>query len=427
MADIILIDQFTNQEPSERNRENTFYVRLTVEETSQVDFTFFRPLSLVIEEGLNTGIITCKLMLDDLPGSVVNIKPLEGDFKFRLTVGQDPERVMTYDLKLSKYTYENQSPGESDNYNVVLHLVSAYWEDMILKREARGWRNKRYSDVVQEILDECGMEFSFVSQTKNTIRSIIRPHWTNLELIRWMSERSMSSTDDDTFFVFAPLSGNRFFYCPFSHLIDSPLPSQLEYEETDPRAFILSGDRPNDQDDPRIKLKNFRIESDYINKLIDGASGVRWGYYDFENRRYVSGKSTYSQSNEKQLSDWAFLSSDHEVGGRVMYGHRDPLVVQRAKSAVSRRVNQLQVVKGSVNGITDVKVGEKVNILIPLSPQFTDIIFNELYAGDYIVSNKRTVIDLDTNRTITVLQFTRQGLNGNDVNNLVESSIGKVV
>lgn len=424
MADIILIDQITTQDGADTY--NTHYVRLSVNEESEVDFGVFEPISLTIEEGFGKANVMCKIVINDTFGALVNAKTIEGSDTFTLYIGKSPESFQSYKMKMKSCKIYNQSSSESANYHTELVLISDHWQSMSHDRIPRAWKNVKHSDVVSEILDECGIDLRFVSDTKNSQRTLIRPYWTNVEMLNWIANRSQGN-NGDSFFVYAALADDMFFFSTFSDLIEDNVQSLLNFDPEDPRIFTLSGSSIFEGDQERRRLTHFRIESNYVDELSQGASGINYGYYDYDTRSYVKGSHKYSESDEIQLSDWGMVSEDQETGGMFYFGHRDKSATENiVKSTVSKETNKILNVITSTQGTTDVQVGEVVRLLIPVSPEYFNVQFNEFYSGRYVVSFKKTMCNLQNSTAETVFRFTRQGINSPVPNTLTQSQRGKL-
>lgn len=422
MAEIVLIDEITGQDESDVY--NTYYIRLAVDENSQLGLGVFVPNSITVEEGFGRSNVTCKVVLTDTIGALVNAKTIEGSDLFTLYIGRNPENFQQYKLRMKACRIYNESMGESANYQVELILISDHWQKMSHDRSTQHWRNSFYSDVVSDIVSDCGIDNYYVSKTKKTQRTIIKPYWTNEEMLKWASERSQGD-DGDTFFVYAALADGMFFYTTFSDLIDNAVPNIFEFTPSDPREFTLSGEGSSTSD--RRRISNFRVQSDYVDELSAGASGVKYGYYDYDTRTYVKGTHTFSDSEERQLSDWGMVSESQETAGMFYFGYRDKELTENVvKSTVSKENNKILDVMATTQGTTDVQVGELIKIIIPVNPDFLNTQFNEFYSGRYVVSYKKTMCNLQTSAAETVFKFTRQGINGTAVNTLTQSKKGKV-
>lgn len=424
MADIVLIDEITDQDSADKY--NTYYIRLAVNEESQLAFGIFEPTSITVEEGFGKANVMCKVVLTDTFGSLVNAKTIEGSDLFTLYIGRTPEEYQTYKMRMKSCKIYNQNNGESANYHVELVLISDHWQAMSHDRVTRSWRNKKYSEAVSDILDECGIDVKYISDTKKTQRTLIRPYWTNVEMLNWIAERSQGN-NGDTFFVYAAMSNDMFFFSTFSDLIEDRIQNLINFTPQDPREFTLSGESVFEGDRDRRRLMHFRVESNYVDELSQGASGVNYGYYDYDSGSYVKGTHKFSESDERQLSDWGMVSEEQETAGRFYFGHRNKETTDNiVKSIVSKETNKIINVITSTQGTTDVQVGELIRLLIPVSPEFFDVKFNEFYSGRYVVSYKKTICDLQNSTAETVFRFTRQGINSPVPNTLTQSQRGKI-
>lgn len=425
MPETVLIEQTSKQD--EGDAYTSLYVRLSIVSDSDVSLNVFEPTGIVVEEAFGKPFVDCKVSFIDTLGSLTNDKILEGDYLFKLLIGKSPEDFQTYDLKLRSYSGANRNQGESANYETEIHLVSSFWQTMCHDKPVKGWRNKKYSDAIKEIVESCGIENYTVSDTKRSQDTIIQPYWTNHEMIQWMAERS-HGVNGSTFFTYGAMANGMFFYCSFDDMIDGIIPNMYEFQSIEPRNLVLGGDPFTGDENKYRRLKDLKIVSNYSQKMSSGASGVDYGYYDYDTREYVTGTKTYTNSDERQLSDWAYMSESQETIGSFYFGGRDSRKTEDiASHKVSKAVNGLMDVITSTEGLSDIQIGEKVNVKIPVNPEQFEVMFNEAFSGNYIVSRKRSVYNLKNNTADTVFRITRQGVNGTTVDTLVQSKVGKKV
>lgn len=426
MSEIVLIDEITNQVDNDTDPVySTYYIRLSVEEDSDISLGAFKPISIEIDEGFGKSVIDCKVVFEDMVGSLINVKPIEGSFRFTLYIGRSPESTIQYNLRLRAVRAQNMEPGSSSGFRVELHLISDYWQEMIHNREFKCWRNTTYGGAISELLSQGEINLIHSSPTEGSRRQIIRPNWTCKEFLDWLKVRC-KGTNGDTFFTYAALPERQMFFSTFSDLIHGKINESLDFEPLDTRRFVVGGEGlegPND----RRRLMDFRVDMNYVDELMRGASGVSYGFYDYNSRQYVKGQHTFTESEEGQLTDWAMISEDQETIGTFVFGHRDSLdTFEIARDKVSREANKVHDVVTSTLGFCDVMVGELVDVLIPISPEFLDIDFNEYFSGKYVVSYRKTRCNLDTSTIQTIYKLTRQGINSVDVNTLTQSQRGKV-
>lgn len=424
MAETVLIEQTSKQD--EGDAYTSLYIRLSVDSETDVSLNVFKPKGITVEEGFGKPYVDCKVSFVDTLGSLVNNKLIEGDYLFKLYIGKSPEDFHTYNLKLHSYMSSNGGSGDSSNYTFELHLISDYWQVMSHDRKVQGWRNKKYSEIITEIVEECGINNYTISDTKKTQPTVIKPYWTNHEILKWLSERSYG-VNGDSFFTYSAIADGMFFYCSFDDMVNGLIPEMFDFQTIEPRTLVLGGDPVAGDKNEYRRLKDFKVVSNYAPRMSKGASGVNYGYYDYENREYVQGHKKYSEGNEAQLSDWTYMSEDQETIGHFYFGHSDAgKTSDIVKQTISKQINGMLDVVTSTNGLSDIQVGEKVNIKIPVNPEYFDIVFNEYFSGNYIVSRKRTVFRLDNNSANTIFRITRQGVNGTAIDTLTKSTNGKV-
>ena len=426
---IVLFDQFVKTFGEENKREKNFYIRLGIEDSSEVNMPLYVVEDVNIEEKFGKGYVECDISLRDKAGAVLNSKPIQGNYNFFLWIGKSRENYREYTLKLNKVKFDNMSLGEMDDFRITLKLISSYWEDMISKRSVKAWRNSTCSDVVQNILDEVGIQDSFVEQTTKQKERLVFPYFTNHEILDYIKHDFKPETND-SFYICGP-THDGFIFSSFDKLIDKPLEGIFEREPQDPRRFRVSGDIISEfenKKDDALKVQDFRVIHPFVETMRSGASGIQSGFYSFIGDTYQTFSKTFADSDERQLSDWSFIPSDQVSADHFVFDERSQSNEDDVVKELSRKNNNMQNVIIAITGTTDIHIGELVDVLIPINPlYFEDLKYNEFYNGKYIVTGRKTVIDMQTSFARTVFSLSRQGINGIALDGLEDSSTGKVV
>lgn len=418
MIESTLIDEFFDAGRDTDDKDQT-YCRLTVIAEKEMSLVAYTPVKIEIEEAMNSMVIFAKLQFYDQFGVISNATPFLPHHEFKLYIGHTPDDVRVYSLRYSNYQFFNTSLGESSNYLVSMNFVSSSIMDM-KKVRSRSFRNARYSDVVGEIANECGFETSDITNTKNTFPSIIQPWVDNISFIEWLSRKSVSKFSD-SFYVYSASHNGGFFFKPFDELYDG---TSLDIPRSSYRNFHLAG---NIDIEDSVPVVNIAIDESYIKNSQYGATGIRYGYFDYLNNRYISDETRYSDLDEPMLSEWASVS---DMDGHVLKhvdGGRDDNTDQNSKSKVARMVDSLHSLRITINSVTDVPVGDKIDLLIPSNPEVLQMAFNEFSSGAYITTGKKTVIDFERGGSMTTLKISRQGYDGVEVDNMSTSVQGKVL
>lgn len=424
MPELVILDQLIDH-GEDTDEEVRSFIRLTSSGDSQVAMGIFTPDEIVIDESFGRGIVTVKITVEDTIGTLVNIKPIEGDFEFKLYVGRSREDYRIYTLKLSQVRYDNYSIGASGDYRVNLILISTHWQEMNQLKRNRVFRDSRYSDVVKTIAEECGLNTDFIAPTKTVYDRIIQPNWTNIDMLHWMTFRSVSESDG-SHFEFCVMNDEGFFFQPFSALRLASLDDLFRFDQFDDGRFILSGDANEDRARSRRKLMDFRVDQPYSDDMMS-AGGVRYGYYDYMNKRYVRESVTISGSDFPQISDWTYVSESQENQGDFHYGFRDTATPDVMQGDMSRVASNMVTVTTSTNGICDVHPGQVIDIMIPVNTDFSDSKFNEYFSGKYIVRARRVVFDIAKQHATTIYRVCRHGMNGAETDGLVQTQRGKAL
>jgi len=404
-----------------------FYIRLTTDKKNQSFIASYKVMGVTVIETMGSGTPLVSIALMDTFGDLINHKIIEGVFEFYLYISNNDTANQRYRLLPSHINSMNATESRNDNQIYTIDLVSYHWPDMYLTRKNKSWRDKKYSDIVKEIAEEIGYQQINVTPTKEVIPNVIQPYWTNYQMLNWIKKRCVANQSLRTgHFDFCSTVDDGFFFMSSGDLVKSKNSGINVSEARGVKTLTMVQKAPNSLETSLRRAIKLEVEQNYMPMMVQGAGGVIPSHYDYMNKKYVVGDTAkFSESAEPQLSDWAFVSEEHEIGDRRIYSHSAMDDVGLAANLNSNAVNSIQKVKALIDGVSDIQMGEVVEVQIPLSQENSKIIFNENFSGFYTVSEKKIIVNLNTNNAQTILKLSRQGVNGAEVNTLIASSRGK--
>lgn len=403
MANVILEERWAGN----------FYARLD----SNVVYAAERPWAtvdnIIITEKVNWMSPIVEIRAVDSLGVITSAGFFSPSATYKLHFGTDPENTVVIPLTPIKLNNSQMQPGRVENFHVDMMFYMDHWNKMIQENFCRGWKDRKYSDVVNMIAEECGFDEIDIEPTRKKY-NVIQPDMSNYHFLHWLRSQSRSEKGSPSY-QFGIRTDSSFYFQSLNRL-----------QGNRSRKTIIASAKDFDVSDDNIYMAyNIDFQYNYFKNVIKGAGGVKEFHYDWNNKEFVTEDHFFSDSNQSQLSEWSSLGSDHEVVTKVMNGSRDVDTANEAKNKVSNRVNDIYSVNVTVLGTQDFVQGEVVKFIINTSENW-DIDISESNSGWYLVTGISHKILSKKKQFITDLTLERVGNNSTEASGLVESTIGKI-
>ena len=422
-------------------------VGVSLECDDPVNLALSKPLQVITKESLSTPSPMLIVTFLDAHGDLMNAKKLDSAAGYELKMESYEGSTSISRWKMSHIEHKNTVIGESSQGTFSVHFVHETWKDFAYLIKCRGWKNKKYSDVVNEIANECGFDVTDIVDTKETIETIQQPNWTNAKMVRWIMSRCTPS-DGSGEYEYAISIDGKFVFAPLSSFINQEF--QLRESVTDPVEIYL-GNRPYSNDvggkqnqvNSKIKKKrdsdnpstsysatNYMIVENSSDDHKQGAGGVVNSWYNFDNAEYKREKMKYSESSNLQLSEWSLVNQDYEDSPLFLFHGRNAKEAETiGENRITNVVNAMQKVRVIIPAAPNIKAGEIVEFTIPNPDKYKDYqgVSNEFHSGNYIVHSVTNNIDASNKAPMfnTELLLVRQGVDKKEVDYYTKSSGGK--
>lgn len=371
--------------------------------------------NIVIVENINWMSPIVKVEFVDSLGVIPSAGYFSTESEYKLHLGQDAEDTMVIPISPLKMEVGQMQPGLMENFHVSFPFYMDHWHEMNLRNRCRGWRNRKYSDVVNVIAEECGFEEINIQPTRNKY-SIIQPDMTNYQMLRWLQKESKSIEGDHAYQIGVSADGS-FFYQSLNSLYN-----------TEPTKTLFSTAKDftaTDGDENTFMLYNLNFKNKYLGPLTYGASGIESCHYNWETKEFVYEEHYFSDMNQDQLSEWSTLAEKDEMISKLSSGGRDIDRRDEDITKVIQKTNAIHSLSGTMMGNMDISIGEVVKVIISPSEKW-DIDISETSSGYYMISRVQHNIMTQKRQFVTDVTLQRVGTDLKELEGLVESSSGKV-
>lgn len=412
----------------EDTKEST-YIRLECDDENGLSDVL--PQSVFIAEAFSYASPIITVTFKDQYGVYINLLKIDPETIFNMFVGETKENSVMIPLRISRIDLSNNVSGKSENLSFKISFVHSEWNTLINKRMCRGWKEKKYSEVVEEIASECGFSDIQITPSRHSFGEIVQPHWPNNIFLKWLQENAVPEKYDDHY-EFAGKIDNSFFFKSLSDIIEE---NTLKAEEGAIPLIKLHGyesvpkertEAKEDNDDVPPQFMSFSGTEHYMDTVVHGGS-IRSMHYDFMTGMLVDTPTYTNDMDSLQMSDWSGIKEAHQETQRVFYHGRDPYGDDKSKlrmSNVQISMNQFAV---KTEGAISLHVGDMVEIMIPTP---TNMIppFSVMYSGFYLVGAITHHLTLEPSPMIVSnIELTRHGFDSRDLKGYTETSLGKFV
>ena len=363
-----------------------------------------------IIETLFLGSPFLNLKVNDAYGDIMNINYISPKDDYVFTLGRSDQSAKTHNFKLSVSDMQNMSLGKTENIAMDLTFISSIWDKNTKDTYCRAWSQMSYSAILEELMGEMGIE-EYEIESTDGVFDIIQPHWTNFQLIKWIATQAVS-VEGRTGYQYGFTSDGKFFFKTLDNLYSQK-----------PKSSYFLGPPAND----KVAFGQFQIRHEYQPVLQNGGFGLNYEYYDFEQGTWVTGSKKYSDTDNRQLSDWCYICEEHESAESLYAGGRNVDTEKVAESVITNVANSTQSIEIQISGDINLHVGDIIELLI-LSGQYTaEYIINEKYSGYWMISRITHDIIFDDKEFKTYLKLVRNGYNGVDMKGFVKTATGKKI
>jgi len=149
---------------------------------------------------------------------VDQIAPLLGTEKVILRFGDDlssRDGYIEVEMDIFRIREKPASP-QSNLYSLIITMVNSKLSNFITPAKTRSFQGS-YSSVADSLATEAGIPKRIIEPTEGSKKSILQTYWTDAQLLRNMSERSVGSENRSTPFIYH-VRENEFHYHSYQYI-----------------------------------------------------------------------------------------------------------------------------------------------------------------------------------------------------------------
>ena len=404
------------------------FIRLTCSEDNELQYVSVKNITLV--EGL--GLVTPTMVIEfvDGTGDFTNHNRLDTDALYTLYFGREMTTATQTPFKIVDIQTASGTQGRTNNMSFSVVFAQKMWQELSVVKHNRGWENKRYDEIISEIVSDKGFDEVDVEESDSIITNILQISKTDNAMINDIQQKATPSSHDGHY-VYSARLDNKFFFKSTLTLIDKG----MELRKEDKLPKLQMGGQPPRDDRAKTYSGNKNIPTaftgfgsveNYAKHLKNGVTSIESSFYDWEGRTYNRVKKGLADINATQLSEWSLVREATDFVSKKVFGGRLTNVMSKSINNISEMSLQMQDVFINLEGQIELHVGDIVEVIIPTTED-SNTPYNEMYSGYYMVSNIKHQMTLNkATDFVSQLTLTRNGMDAKDMKGYVRSKQGRV-
>lgn len=384
-----------------------YYVRIESNFPSQVYLANIRNIQFTECLHASSPMMTLDFM--DTVGSLTNLSFLSPEITYNAYLGRDPTNVAgPFPFSLSGHTQQQTQAGDVAQVASQPAFLSSAWIKLMTVVKSRSWNNMSISDVVTDILEECGFLKVVVERTPAK-QTIVQPNWSNYQMLKWLAPRAVNVNGDSAYDFVAGMDGSFIFQSHNTFLNQAPF-----------TTLYLKGRGATNINIYGVKFKNKFMEKTNRSPAL----GVHSSYFDYHKGAFVTADTNITQVNQAQLSDWTSIPNDLIQVAFTFHNGQDVNTQTVVKSIITTATKDVTQLEFQMLGNHRLKVGQVVNIVMNTGEHVTNSV-NEFFSGYWLVDGITHVVDMANTVFNTKVHVARAGMNGTNITNMAKTATGK--
>lgn len=425
MTDFVIFERFGDQVTS----TDSLFIRLACDRDTRLQY--FNVKNITMGESLGLMIPTIIIDVDDGSGDLINHVRLDTDAVYTLFYGRDMETANDMNFRIVDIKATNGIAGRSTNNQFKITMAHEEWQENYAALRNRAWTDAYISDIVREVIRDTTYDRAFIEDSFDISKNVIQSHSSNSQFMKSLANRGKPASRDGHY-EFALTFENTFFFLSTKELIER---GKEDKRGNKMPILRLGGHPPErmrdrayaDNNNVPIGFLGFSVDEHYMNSLSNGATEVEYGYFDWDDREYVSDEKRLSDLNVSQLSEWSLIRTTSEYPSKKMFGGRSKETESNAINSLSRTALNIMDIGIDIEGNLEIHSGDILEVVIPTGDD-SQIPYSELYSGFYMVRSIQHKIIMESRMDFTSsLVLTRHGVDGFELSDYEKSSRGRVV
>ena len=381
-------------------------------ETFKIKDITFDPtniLSLDIYESLEFPGVTGRLTFQDYSATRERENIFAGDaVEISFSREQDPPLVFNFVLSESM----GDSAPDDTHYNISsIKFCSPWMLEAFTRKRSRSWggdgTGKLISEIVQELVEECGGQIGTFTPTKQTLERFVSPYWSPIDTIRYLMNFAIDENDNGGYLLWTDVELDKVNFIPIGVLMNGD--TAINYGEV---PFDLRMNPANERSAERILTQEVSSAFNILKYADMGMGKSRFAGFNYDKTEVMYANKKVDEYGHSHLSTKLPLN-DKFMGLRYrttknsfLFHNTDelirdtsadaPLSAELINGKLSNKFSllfgdMLKIDANLVGETVDKRVGKLVKLIYPtVDDKITGE--NQQYTGTFLIKNIRHAI-----------------------------------
>ena len=196
-------------------------------------------------------------------------------------------------LKLKVFTNEGSRQLPQNTYDILrLGFCSPWLTEGLSRCISKPYKEKKISEIVEDLLVECGATIGFIEPTKQKLETFVTPLWTAYHSIKYLLSFAMNDSNVGGYICWTDLKTGKVNATTMDYLLKGSLGKYDKGFTAYPANFRYSG---------RVKNMNIEASYDSIRMINNGTANTKYYAFNYDKKQIVKSKDDISTTNQTRL------------------------------------------------------------------------------------------------------------------------------
>lgn len=220
----------------------------------------------------------------------------DDDIKISFSVDDDEANELVLNFKI--FTNEGSRQLPLNTYDVIRYGFCSPWlVEGIALSTSKPYENKKISEIVEDLLKECGAEIGFIEPTKQTLETFVTPFWSPYRSIKYLLSFAMNEESVGGYICWTDLKTGKVNVTTLDYVLKGNLG---HYKGDNGSGFNVYP--ANIRYSGRVKNMTVEASFDSIRMIDTGVPDTKFYAFNFDKKQIMKSKDNIITSKQTRLS-----------------------------------------------------------------------------------------------------------------------------
>jgi hypothetical protein len=212
-----------------------------------------------------------------------------------ITIGVDGDEGNELNLKFKIFTNEGSKQLALNTYDYLkLGFCSPWLIDGLTRLVSKPYEKKLISEIVQDLLVECGATIGYIEPTKSKLENFVSPLWTPYHTIKHLLGYAINENKVGGYLCWTDLKTGKVNVTTLDYMLKGTLG---KYDT--PNGFEVNSS--NMRYSGRVKSMSIECSYDTIRMVNTGIPNTRYYAFNFDTNKIVATKNSMKEDKQTRL------------------------------------------------------------------------------------------------------------------------------